>query len=326
MLNYLHKNLLPFIGFEGNTTSHVEKLVSAAGGLIGIGMVIFISRDIVGMDGAALLVASMGASVVLVFSVPHGPLSQPWQLIGGHTIAAFIGVTIAMWVPGILVPGALAVSLTIVAMHYLRCVHPPGGGTALAAVIGGPAVHALGYRYVITPVLLNASVILLAAIAVNYAFPWRRYPAKLRLDTSLTEGAFPAAGEAQQALSHADLEFALRKMNLYVDVTEEDLSRIFQLARGHQLEPHLPPDQVKRGHFYSNGKYDERWAVYEVVEESGTAAPDRDRVIFKIVAGKARGESGIVTRGDFAQLVQYEVFRIDHSWQRAAGEEDKART
>ena len=26
-------------------------------------------------------------------------------------------------------------------MHYLSCIHPPGGATALAAVIGGDAIH-----------------------------------------------------------------------------------------------------------------------------------------------------------------------------------------
>ncbi|MGD8803705.1 MAG: HPP family protein, partial [Gammaproteobacteria bacterium] len=34
-------------------------------------------------------------------------------------------------------------------MHYLRCIHPPGGATALSAVVGGPAVHVLGYTYVL---------------------------------------------------------------------------------------------------------------------------------------------------------------------------------
>jgi CBS-domain-containing membrane protein len=325
MLNYMKSHFLSFIGLESNTTSHVEKLVSVIGGFVGIFMIILTSGYFVGMDNSALLVASMGASAVLVFGVPHGALSQPWQLIGGHGISAIIGVTVAMWLPGILIPGALAVALAIGAMHYLRCIHPPGGATALAAVVGGPAVHALGYRYVVTPGLLNAGIILVTAIVVNYAFPWRRYPAKLgrRQATLATE---PAAdtGQAPAEISHADLEYALRKMNLYVDVTEEDLSRIYSLARRHSRGPHLSPDQIKRGHFYSNGKFAERWAVFQVIDESGGGTPDKDLVIYKTVAGHQRGASGILTRADFALAVRHEVFRNESSWQRAAGDEDNS--
>jgi CBS-domain-containing membrane protein len=61
-------------------------------------------------------------------------------------------------------------------MHYLNCLHPPGGATALSAVIGGQAVHQLGYQYLLTPVLLNVVTLLLIAIVFNYPFRWRRYP------------------------------------------------------------------------------------------------------------------------------------------------------
>lgn len=325
MLNYMKNHFLSFIGFESNTTSHVEKLVSVVGGFVGILMVILTSGYFVGMDDSALLVASMGASAVLLFGVPHATLSQPWQLIGGHVTSAVIGVTVAKLLPGVLIPGALAVALAIGAMHYLRCIHPPGGATALAAVVSGPAVHALGYGYVVTPVLLNAGILLLIAILVNYAFPWRRYPAKLgrRQATLATE---PAAGTSQTSaeISHADLEYALRKMNLYVDVTEEDLSKIYSLARRHSRGPHLSPEQIKRGHFYSNGKYADRWAVFQVIDESGGTTPDKDLVIYKTVAGHQRGASGILTRADFALAVRHEVFRNENSWQRAAGEEDNS--
>ena len=323
MLNTMKNHFLSFIGFESNTTSHLEKLVSVIGGFAGIFAIILTSGYFVGMDNAAFIVASMGASAVLVFGVPHGALSQPWQVFGGHAVSAIIGVTVARYLPGVLIPGALAVALAIGAMHYLRCIHPPGGATALAAVISGPAVHALGYRYVFTPVLLNAGIILVIAIVVNYAFPWRRYPAKLgrKLSTDASEEVTDSSPTSTE-ISHADLEYALRKMNLYVDVTEEDLTKIYSLARRHHRGPSLSPDQIKRGHFYSNGKFADRWAVFQVVDESGGTTPDKDLVIYKTVAGQKRGASGILTREDFALAVRHEVFRNENSWQRAAGEAD----
>lgn len=121
-------------------------------------------------------------------------------------------------------------ALAIAAMHYLRCIHPPGGATALIAVIGGSQVHALGYQFVLAPVLLNATLMLFIAIAVNYAFPWRRYPSsfKQQPDKSLV-----LKSVSPDKLSHADYEYALREIGSYVDISEEDLAKIYQLARQH---------------------------------------------------------------------------------------------
>ena len=116
-----------------------------------------------------------------------------------------------------------------------------------------------------------------------------------------------------------DLEFSLRKMNIYVDVTEQDLEKIYALARKHSLGPHLAPAEIRTGVFYTNGKYGDRWAIYQVIDESGGATPAKDQVIFKFVAGKQRGHSGIMTREKFAQSVQHEVTRNENSWQRVGG-------
>ena len=307
----LKNHFWAFIGLEADTTSHGEKIVSAFGGFAGILMVALASGYFVGPADVALMAASMGASAVLLFAMPHGALSQPWQLVGGHVISALVGVTVAKFVPGIILPAALAVALAIGAMHYLRCMHPPGGATALSAVIGGPAVHALGYHYVLTPVLLNTGIILCTAIGVNYFFPWRRYPAKL--GQKKTQHA--DAGLTASDISRQDLEFALRKMNIYVDVTEQDLEKIYAIARKHSLGPHLMPADIRSGAFYTNGKYGDRWAIYQVIDESAA----KDQVIFKIVAGTQRGHSGIMAREKFAQSVQHEVTRNENSWQRAGG-------
>ncbi len=152
-------------------------MLSGLGGCAAIMAVLVVSGWFVGADSAALLVASMGASAVLLFAVPHGALSQPWAVVGGHVVSAIVGTTCAVLLGSTLVGAALAVGLAIGVMQLLRCVHPPGGATALSAVIGGPGVHALGFGYVFTPVLLNAAVIVLVAVAFNAFFGWRRYPA-----------------------------------------------------------------------------------------------------------------------------------------------------
>ena len=49
-------------------------------------------------------------------------------------------------------------------MHYFRCLHPPGGAVALIAVTGGAQAQAIGYDFIIAPVLINACMVVFAGI------------------------------------------------------------------------------------------------------------------------------------------------------------------
>ena len=129
--------LRSFAGVGANSTDHLEKWVSGIGGLTGILGVLLVSEAYLGLSGGAALVASMGASAVLLFAVPHGPLSQPWAVFGGHLVSAAIGIACTRLELDPILTAALAVALAISAMYYLRCIHPPGGATALSAVVGG---------------------------------------------------------------------------------------------------------------------------------------------------------------------------------------------
>ena len=187
-------------------------------------------------------------------------------------------------------------------MYYLRCIHPPGGATALTAVMGGESLHALGYQFVLTPVLLNALVILVVAVLVNYAFPWRRYPAALR----------PAV-KAQQVhtqLSHGDFKYALTEIGSYVDISEDDLSKIYRLAVKHAWQLSDLSEQISAGLYYSNGEQGEDLSVRKVQSLSG------DEVIYQIVAGYGLGMVKTATLTDFSNWQQYEVILKNDVWRR----------
>lgn len=114
------------------------------------------------------LIGSFGASAVLVYGAPLAEFSQPRNLIGGHAISAIIGVTVFMLIgDGSIVAAPVAVSVAIVAMHLTRTLHPPGGATALIAIIGEGKIHSLGYKYVFFPVLFGVLIILCVALLVN---------------------------------------------------------------------------------------------------------------------------------------------------------------
>ena len=322
------KLFLSFMGIEANTTSHLEKIVSAVGGFIGILMVTGVSWYFLGPKPATLIVGSMGASAVLLFAVPHGALSQPWAVLGGHMISAAIGVTVVKLVPDPFIAAAASVGFAIGAMYYLRCIHPPGGATALTAAIGGPAVHAMGYQFVLTPVLMNVGIILATAFLVNYAFAWRRYPLCVlcrRQSIPAQEGG--ELGTDMELLSSEDIQYALKELDSYIDVTEEDLERIYALAQAHSHHQHLEYERIRLGGYYSNGKYGDHWSVRQIVDRSGETDPDKDAVIYKVVAGRDRRRSGTCSRREFAQWAKYEVARNENYWQRvdkvAAGQDGK---
>ena len=260
-----------------------------------------------------MLVASMGASAVLLFAVPHGPLSQPWPLMGGHLISAVIGVSCALTIANPLLAGPLAVALAIAAMHYLRCIHPPGGATALTAVAGGSSVHELGYQFVLTPVLLNALIMLITAVVVNYAFPWRRYPANLIKPSAKRKAAKAIAPDK---LRHDDLEYALREIGSYIDISEDDLVKIYQLADKHAKELAVRYKQLAVGRTYSNDKHDAQWSVRQIIELPGDWQNEQAVLHFKIVAGHKQGATQTATQADFANWMTHEVALERGTWNR----------
>jgi hypothetical protein len=161
-------------------------------------------------------------------------------------------------------------------------------------------------------VLLNVLVILVVAVVFNYAFRWRRYPAWLAYD----EHVPVTAGSARSPIEHADLVAALGQIDSYIDVSEEDLLRIYELATGQAVMRHLPPDSIKPGSYYSNGEVATDWSVRQVVDESPSDDPERDMVVFKVVAGNGMPGSGVSTRTEFARWARDELVRDEASWKR----------
>lgn len=200
--------------------SYREKFVSMAGGLVSILLLVGITRGVLGLSGTTAVVASMGASAVLLFAVPHGQLSQPWPVLAGHVFSAVIGVLCARFIHGTDLAAAFAVSLSIGMMHHFKCIHPPGGATALTAVLGGSAIHELGFRFVLYPVLLNCLLMIGVAVLFNLFFGWRRYPSFLGHKEPEKNVVEP---------SHEEIVEALRSIDSFVDVNEDDLIRLSRL-------------------------------------------------------------------------------------------------
>ena len=303
-----------FIDLTTGNVSHAERLLSALGSFVAIFSIFTISNWHLGSTDVLLLVPSMGASAVLLFAVPHGALSQPWNVLGGHLVSALIGVTCYLLVPHLFTAASAAVGLATGAMYYLRCIHPPGGATALVAVIGGETTHALGYQFVITPVLENVVIMLVVAFVFNYAFKWRRYPVWPEAETAVPQT--PETDAGIHTIKHADLVAALSQIDSFIDVSEHDLLHIYDLATGQSSQRQFPMERIMLGHYYSNGAFGEDWSVRQVVDESASTDPDKDMVVYKTVAGRGLRTSGVLTRREFTHWVRHELVRDDENWKR----------
>lgn len=170
-------SLRKWLGVQRCDSTPKEMLRSLAGGVFSICLLLVASTWIFQKSGSEWLVASMGASIVLLKSSPQGALSQPWPVIAGHTVSAVIGVCCAKWISDPIPAAGLAVGISIVAMQRFGCIHPPGGATALTAVIAGPHVRELGFGFVWSPVFLNACTVTLAAMLYHRTLGNQHYPA-----------------------------------------------------------------------------------------------------------------------------------------------------
>jgi len=126
---------------------------------LGIALVLFATEATVGSSGAPAIVASMGASAVILYALPDTPSARLWPLFGGHLLSAAMGVVAARAIhhPSLALAGAIFGALLL--MHVFGCVHPPGGATALTVVLGGSEMRQLGFWFLAVPLLPNLIIL-----------------------------------------------------------------------------------------------------------------------------------------------------------------------
>lgn len=217
-MNLLHK-LFP----QQAPISRREMLISALAAGLAISLNAWLSHALLPGDYQVFLAASMGASTILVIAVHHSPLSQPWAVIGGHLVGALCGLLAASLLDNTILACMLSMLFTVSLQMTLRCLHAPGGGTALLPILGGAALQAEGFGFV-GVVLLNAVVLVAAALLVNNLLPGRRYP--------LAFASRPPT-PVKPVFREEDLLSALRSMEGFIDVSPDDLERIYEHARAH---------------------------------------------------------------------------------------------
>jgi CBS domain-containing membrane protein len=134
------------------------------GAFVGL-LLVFVIAKYLGEQGGIdeWLMASLGASALLVFALPQSPMAQPWAVIAGNTLSALIGISCFHMIGGSLIALPLAAALSILGMFIFRCLHPPAAAIALIVVLGG-----IGrYRYAFFPVMIDSVLLILAGAAYS---------------------------------------------------------------------------------------------------------------------------------------------------------------
>ncbi|SHL97997.1 HPP family protein [Chitinophaga sp. CF418] len=172
-----HLRRVRYVLYKETLLDFREHFWTFLGAFTGIGLIGLLQSNFLSPTDNLFLIGSFGASSVLIYGIINSPLAQPRNLLGGHLICALVGVTIHKLVPGELwLAAALSVSLSIVLMQITKTLHPPGGATALIANIGSEKIKAMGYMYVLSPVLSGVLILLLVALIFNNVTSHRKYP------------------------------------------------------------------------------------------------------------------------------------------------------
>ena len=283
-----------FLGIQSDVVTS-EKIVATLGGMLAIYCCFYTTVYFTGTVGSAAILPSMGASAVLLFAVPHGQLSTPWAFFAGHFFSAVVGVTCALTIDNVFLAAPVAVGLSILMMHLTRSLHPPGGATALAAVIGGSAIQNLGYWYVIIPTLINCLILFSAAMVFNNLFSWRRYPQTFMRYKSV--GHRPDSHKIRRKHIHE----AIKRSELVVDASDEQIQHIVDLAGEISDEELLIGFDLEPGAFYTNGKPGRQWSIRQIIDQREHTDPHRHLIVYRVVEGEFKGQSDSCTLQVFAE-------------------------
>ncbi len=266
-----------------------ERVRAVVGAMLGVLLTAALSLW-VSPDPAIWLVAPVGASAVLVFTAPASPLAQPWPVVAGNTISALVGLACAHWLPGLMLPAALAVGLAITVMMLLRCLHPPGGAVALLMVL----MHEQSLTFVLFPVLTNSVLLVLAGMVYN-SLSGHPYPHRV------VASAMPEAGQGVR-VSEQDLSAALKDYKEVLDVAPDELARLLRRAEGIASErlwgslmcrDIMTPEPVTVDF---RAPLHDAWALMQRLQIKALPVVDQNRQV-----------TGILTQGDVLRHAGHEI-------------------
>ncbi len=233
-------NIFKYFSIDPVNLSIKAKLLSLLACFCTIFFIASITKIVSPWPGYPMIVASMGASAIILFFIPSSPLAQPWPFVGGQLISAVVGMACALNIAETSTAAATAVGGSIFLMLIMRCLHPPAAATSLTPIMAGESLTSLGYSFIIVPVAINVLTMLCLAIIINRWVMKRNYPSPLPIKKVVNQRHRIIEPSHQVGFTEEDLSLALEKNDVFIDMTHAALSKLltqvemntFQRIRG----------------------------------------------------------------------------------------------
>ncbi len=279
------------------------KLLSLLACFCSIFFIALITKIVSPWPGYPMIVASMGASAIILFFIPSSPLAQPWPFVGGHLVSAVVGIACAINIPETATSAAAAVGFSIIFMLIMRCLHPPAAATSLTPIMAGASITSLGYSFVIVPVAINVLTMLFLAVIVNRWIMERNYPSPLPAKKQNNQRHTIIEPSHQVGFSEQDLSKAIETSDAFIDMTHADLSQLltqvemntFQRIKGSIVCSDIMIKDVISVEFGT--EVEEAWEIMRT-----------NKLKAMPVVDNARRVIGIITWNDFFKFIDLNVY------------------
>ena len=282
---------ISFHGANRHRYSFTEIIISSLLAGLSLAIVTWISYQFLNKQDIPFILASMGASTIILFLIPSSPMGRPWAFFAGNIISAVIGITCAQLFTNLLISIPIAMVITLIVMQLTRCIHPPGGATALIILLGSEQIHNLSYQFLITPLLLNLIILAACAYGFNHLLQQRR-----RKTPHIPQAWHQRHNQTitQASLSEDDLRQVLNQQSEYIDVNAKQLHQLFNQAhqqRQQRLLGNLLCHELMEPTPLEAEFGTELHVVWKWLTENENSAT--------VVIDRARHVLGIVTLSDF---------------------------
>ena len=298
--------LYKYLAIDPVNFSIKAKLLSLLACFCTIFFIALITKIVSPWPGYPMIVASMGASSIILFFIPGSPLAQPWPFVGGQLVSAIVGVFCAVNISETSTAAASAVGGSVLMMLLMRCLHPPAAATSLTPIMAGPSITSLGYSFVIVPVAVNVLSMLILAIIINRWVMARDYPCPLPINKKKDHRDSQEPSH-QIGFSTQDLDLALKESDVFIDMTHTQLSHLLFRAETNAFK------RIKGQILCADIMIKDIITVeYGTEVEQAWSTMHRNKLKAIPVIDKARRVIGIITWNDFFKFIDlntYECFQ-----------------
>ena len=304
--------MIPFFHnftMASNQLTLIQKCYAALACLMAIFLTATVTQ-LYAIENTGILVASMGASAVLLFVVPSSTMAKPWPFAAGQMISALVGIYVAHYEADFVRASALAVGLSVLLMLLLRCLHPPGAATALASIHNTVNAELPDFSFLLMPVGINVVIMLMIALLVN-----RLILPRLQVEKNQSPAHLTTKNNQHSDLlgiNTNDIEQVIQRFDKFLDIGTDDLCQL--LTQLHLLSFQKNVDIKSCGDIMQRNIITVEYATE--VEWAWTLMHEHHLKVLPVL-DKSKRVIGIVTHYDFLKhikLTPYQSFQEKWLW------------